>query len=48
MTAPAWTALRLSTLQDYVYTPLRPLEVIRGEIEALEVEVQGMLGKVFA
>ena len=31
----------------YVYQPPRPLEVIRAEIEALEQEIQGMLGKVF-
>jgi type I restriction enzyme M protein len=35
------------TRHFYVYTPPRPLEVIRGEIEALEAEIQGMLGRVF-
>ena len=35
------------TRHFYVYQPPRPLEVIRGEIEALEQEIQGMLGKVF-
>lgn len=31
----------------HVNRPPRPLEVIRGEIEALEKEIQGMLGRVF-
>jgi len=35
------------TRHFYVYTPPRPLDVIRGEIEALEAEIQGMLGRVF-
>ena len=34
------------TRHFYVYQPPRPLEVIRGEIEALEEEIQGMLGRV--
>ena len=36
------------TRHFYVYQPPRPLEVIRAEIEALEAEIQGMLGRVFA
>jgi type I restriction enzyme M protein len=35
------------TRHFYVYTPPRPLAVIRSEIEALEAEIQGMLGEVF-
>ncbi|MFY9973466.1 MAG: N-6 DNA methylase, partial [Chromatiaceae bacterium] len=35
------------TRHFYVYQPPRPLEVIRGEIKALEAEIQGMLGRVF-
>lgn len=34
------------TRHIYVYQPLRPLEVIRAEIKALEQEIQGMLGRV--
>ncbi len=36
------------TRHFYVYQPPRPLEVIRGEIEALEAEIQGMLAEVLA
>ncbi len=36
------------TRHFYVYQPPRPLDVIRGEIEELEREIQGMLGRVFA
>ena len=36
------------TRHFYVYEPPRPLEVIEGEIRALEAESQGMLGEVFA
>ena len=35
------------TRHFYVYKPPRPLEVIREEIESLETEIQGMLGRVF-
>jgi type I restriction enzyme M protein len=35
------------TRSFYVYTPPRVLAVIRGEIEQLEAEIQGMLGRVF-
>jgi hypothetical protein len=31
----------------YVYQPPRSLEVILGEIEALEGEIQGMSGNIF-
>ena len=31
----------------YVYQPPRPLAGMRTEIEALEAEIQGMLGRVF-
>jgi hypothetical protein len=34
------------TRHFHVYPPPRPLDVIRGEIEALEQEIQGMLGRV--
>ncbi len=34
------------TRHFYVYQPPRPLEVIRGEIEELEREIQGVLGRV--
>ena len=36
------------TRHFYVYQPPRPLAEIRGEIEALEAEIQGMLGRVLA
>ena len=36
------------TRHFYVYTPPRPLEVIEGEIRALEQEIQGMLAEVLA
>ncbi|KXX64639.1 type I restriction-modification system subunit M [Marichromatium gracile] len=35
------------TRHFYVYEPPRPLDEIRAEIEALEAEIQGMLGRVF-
>ncbi len=35
------------TRHFYVYQPPRRLEVIRGEIEELETEIQGMLGEIF-
>ncbi|AHF03944.1 DNA methyltransferase [Marichromatium purpuratum 984] len=34
------------TRHFYVYEPPRPLDEIRAEIEALEAEIQGMLGRV--
>ena len=36
------------TRHFYEYTPPRPLEVIEAEIRALEDEIRGMLGEVFA
>jgi type I restriction enzyme M protein len=36
------------TRHFYVYEPPRPLEVIEAEIRALESEIQGMIGEVFA
>jgi type I restriction enzyme M protein len=36
------------TRHFYEYTPLRPLEDIRAEIEGLEAEVKGMLKGVLS
>jgi type I restriction enzyme M protein len=35
------------TRNFYIHAPPRPLAEIRAEIEALEAEIQGMLGRVF-